>query len=178
MSFHSLAFELLGWGEDHLPLPRMTACKADDPYRAYFDVDDPYLTPADYKRLVEVVCAYLPGVTPEQWFRASQGWRYECVQDAVAVARTAGPIKPRRPCYDRDHTWLRWHEEEGMGPAAIRDRWNKEHPKERIAKGEGGRDLIEKALRKARAERSLDLIEKAARKGHAGRGSAPPRPKS
>lgn len=29
-----------------------------------------------------------------------------------------------RPAYRRDHVWLRWNENEGLGPAGIRDRWN------------------------------------------------------
>jgi hypothetical protein len=64
--------------------------------------------------------------------------------------------KPRRPCYDRDHLWLRWHEEEGMNPAAIRDRWNREyqqHGGERIAAKKRGLFVVIEGLKKAKEER-------------------------
>ena len=71
----------------------------------------------------------------------------------------------RRPAYGRDHKWLEWKEKEGMTPATIRDRWNKMSDDERrricpqkwqpieSENGrEGTRDLVEKALRKARKD--------------------------
>jgi len=57
----------------------------------------------------------------------------------------------RRPCYDRDHTWLRWSNE-GMTPAKIRDRWNREHPEATIGAGESGRDVVKKGLDAARED--------------------------
>jgi hypothetical protein len=70
----------------------------------------------------------------------------------------------RRPAYERDHLWLKWSQE-GMTPAEIRDRWNQMGDEERSAvstkkwrqiESEGGsegeRDLIEKALKKAKRE--------------------------
>jgi hypothetical protein len=42
--------------------------------------------------------------------------------ERTADSKTDSNQDPR-PAYKRDHLWLRWHEE-GMGPAAIRDRWN------------------------------------------------------
>src|SRR5262249_841 len=33
----------------------------------------------------------------------------------------------RRPCNQGDHLWLEWHEKQGLGPAKIRDRWNREY---------------------------------------------------
>jgi hypothetical protein len=64
----------------------------------------------------------------------------------------AGPHENRRRCYDRDHTWLKWYES-GMGPAAIRDKWNAEHLDEKIGLRESGRLVVITALKKARAER-------------------------
>jgi hypothetical protein len=74
------------------------------------------------------------------------------------------PGDDKRPAYERDHLWLGWNEE-GMTPAAIRDRWNTMSDEERRAVSprkwhriesagglEGQRDLIEKALRKAKAD--------------------------
>jgi hypothetical protein len=61
-----------------------------------------------------------------------------------------------RPCHDRDHLWLRWNEEEKIGPAKIRDRWNTEcglcggKP---IAKGRSGRDVVKAGLRQARIDK-------------------------
>jgi hypothetical protein len=60
--------------------------------------------------------------------------------------------RSRRPCYDRDHTWLRWLEEEGMRPAAIRDRWNRDFPHKKIGSGNSGRKTVKKGLDRARAE--------------------------
>ena len=30
-----------------------------------------------------------------------------------------------RPAYKRDHRWLEWHEKDGLGPAKIRDKWDR-----------------------------------------------------
>lgn len=61
--------------------------------------------------------------------------------------------KTRRRCYERDHTWLEWHKS-GLGPAAIRDRWNKENPDDAICltTKENGRDTVKAGLNKARKE--------------------------
>lgn len=84
---------------------------------------------------------------------------------AVDVPTPAAPPQPaaiqpegikRRPCYDRDHLWLMWREDEKMGPAAIRDRWNREFARyggQGIATGRPGRDVVKEGLRKAKAER-------------------------
>jgi hypothetical protein len=49
-------------------------------------------------------------------------------QDDKAPPTPPAPSGPRhRPCYARDHLWLRWHLEEGLGPAKIRDKWNREY---------------------------------------------------
>jgi hypothetical protein len=58
----------------------------------------------------------------------------------------------KRPCYSRDHTWLAWSEQ-GMRPATIRDRWNRDHPAEKIGSGASGYQVVKTALRKARSER-------------------------
>jgi hypothetical protein len=66
-----------------------------------------------------------------------------------------GDTRSRRPCYARDHLWLRWAEEEGMKPAKIRDRWNEEHRKHggaKIGPGRPGLDVVKQGLKKARAE--------------------------
>jgi hypothetical protein len=62
--------------------------------------------------------------------------------------------KRQRPCHERDHTFLRWKEEEKMGDAAIRDKWNAEHQDDKIGKGEAGRDVVKKGIRAAKRERA------------------------
>jgi hypothetical protein len=62
------------------------------------------------------------------------------------------PPPRRRPNYARDHTWLCWCDKEGLTPAKIRDRWNREHPEATIGKGESGRDLVKKGLLAARRD--------------------------
>jgi hypothetical protein len=69
------------------------------------------------------------------------------------LASPSPPPANRRPCYDRDHTWLRWKDDEKMGDAAIRDRWNRENPAAKIPKGEGGRDVVKKGLTAARRDK-------------------------
>ena len=69
----------------------------------------------------------------------------------------------RRPAYERDHLWLKWRDVEEIGPAAIRDRWNGMSGEERkticpraancIGSGEPGREVVRKALKRARRER-------------------------
>ncbi|HKB39799.1 MAG TPA: hypothetical protein VKD72_25410, partial [Gemmataceae bacterium] len=66
------------------------------------------------------------------------------------------PQGTKRKCYDRDHTWLRWSEEEKMGPAAIRDRHNRENLREPIGTGNSGREVVKTALKKALAERKAE----------------------
>jgi hypothetical protein len=62
---------------------------------------------------------------------------------------------PPRPCYDRDHLWLRWREE-GMKPAAIRNRWNQEYAQyggDKIGTGRPGYEVVKQALARARKEK-------------------------
>ena len=70
---------------------------------------------------------------------------------------------PRRPCGRRDHLWLTWKSNEGLGPSGIRDRWNYEMDDEqrksvvgtcwkKIATGERGRNVVKTALLKATQE--------------------------
>lgn len=67
-----------------------------------------------------------------------------------------------RPAYARDHLWLQWSDG-GLTPAEIRDRWNAMRDEERkalvkklwskIKVKEQGREVVEKALDRARKER-------------------------
>ena len=78
----------------------------------------------------------------------------------------------RRPAYDRDHLWLRWHEQDKMGPAKIRDGWDGMSDDERktacpraweTISGDGakmkksGREVVITGLKKARKERDQGL---------------------
>jgi hypothetical protein len=78
--------------------------------------------------------------------------------------------RKERPTYLRDHAWLDWANGEKLGPAAIRDRWN-DLPQEerericprapgRIGKGETARDLVKKALNRAKCEQATDRKRK------------------
>ena len=68
----------------------------------------------------------------------------------------------RRPCYERDRLWLQWKAEREWGPAKVRDEWNRMTQEERkaccpacanaIGKGEDGRDVVKKALLRAKLE--------------------------
>jgi hypothetical protein len=65
------------------------------------------------------------------------------------------PEHSLRPCYDRDHLWLRWSEE-GMRPAAIRNRWNKEYAQyggEKIGTGRPGYGVVKQGLMRACKEK-------------------------
>lgn len=68
----------------------------------------------------------------------------------LAIEPNQDQTKKRR-CYDRDHLWLKW-QREGIGIAAIRDRWNQENPSARIETGEAGRDLVKKGIKRAESE--------------------------
>ena len=69
----------------------------------------------------------------------------------------------KRPAFDRDHLWLKWNEEEGLKPAAIRDRWNGMTDAERkgitvttwqkIGAGNSGRAVVYDALKRAKREK-------------------------
>jgi hypothetical protein len=71
------------------------------------------------------------------------------------------PIRRRRPCFERDHLWLQWHDA-GLKPAAIRDRWNAEYqqhggPPLNKCK-ESARQVIKEGLKKARKERQEQKV--------------------
>jgi hypothetical protein len=73
-----------------------------------------------------------------------------------ALQRVPGVgAKKRRPRYDRDHLWLAW-QEAGMKTAAIRDKWNREYPEQKIGGGKSGYEVVKKGLRLARAERDSE----------------------
>lgn len=71
-------------------------------------------------------------------------------------------IGPKRPAYHRDHTWLSWYLKDRLTPAKIRDRWNSLSDDERISicytasnkigSSEDGRDVVKKAIDRARKE--------------------------
>jgi hypothetical protein len=74
------------------------------------------------------------------------------------------PADGKRPCYDRDHQFLQWHEQ-GLGNAAIRDRWNERHPTaESIGQGRSGSDVVKQGLKKAKAEQKEAGKPKAGRR--------------
>jgi hypothetical protein len=62
--------------------------------------------------------------------------------------RDAGGRTGRRPCYNRDHTWLRWQEDKGMKPSGIRDQWNAENPKSKVTI-----EVVKKGLTAAKRDR-------------------------
>lgn len=80
--------------------------------------------------------------------------------DTVAAS---GARNGRRPCYDRDHEWLRWNEADGLTCAKIRDKWNGLTEQQRIticdsasstiANGPPGYAVVKTAIRTARKER-------------------------
>src|SRR5208283_2133720 len=82
-------------------------------------------------------------------------WLQGIERNGASCVPREGANTQHRPCYDRDHLWLSWADAK-MGPAAIRDKWNEEHPKEKIGSGESGREVVKTALKKARAERPPD----------------------
>lgn len=68
----------------------------------------------------------------------------------------------KRPAYERDHLWLRWHEDDGLSELQIRDKWNNLDENERrvisptkfqsIDGGNSGRSIVYNALVRARKE--------------------------
>ncbi|HVX15112.1 MAG TPA: hypothetical protein VHC22_28225 [Pirellulales bacterium] len=75
-------------------------------------------------------------------------WKKLMLRKARLAAGAAGRDgKPKRPCYERDHEWLRLNREQGLTPAKLRDLWNKEHPHDPVE-----RETVKKALLKAKAE--------------------------
>lgn len=74
--------------------------------------------------------------------------------EAEAEQHSVEPLatRQRRPCYDRDHLWLKL-KSDGMGIAAIRDQWNEEHPNDKIGSGASGYQVVKTGLKKAAAEK-------------------------
>ena len=62
--------------------------------------------------------------------------------------------KKHRPCFERDRQFLKWSRE-GLTPAKIRDRWNREHPDEHIGDGAPGREIVKKGIAAALRDEKL-----------------------
>jgi hypothetical protein len=133
-------------GDDPLPLPRS-------------GMDD-----QDRERVARAVCKTV-GMTMERWDKLKRKPDAQVPHLKETVRRLENRVakllprvtrpQSRRPRYDRDHLWLKWASEEGLKPAAIRDRWNREHRQhggERIGSGRSGIDVVKKGLAKARVE--------------------------
>jgi hypothetical protein len=74
---------------------------------------------------------------------------------AAPASEPAMPQRKRRRCYERDHIWLAW-KDEGLGYAAIRDKWNAEcgdHGGKPIGRGRSGSDSVRQGVTTARKER-------------------------
>ena len=57
------------------------------------------------------------------------------------------------------HQWLTWWEPpHNLKQAAIRDRWNQEHPDDSIRGGKQGRDHVKKGILRAKEWRDDGLI--------------------
>lgn len=124
----------------------------------------------------------------QEFFRAWQrfyplGSKYKTLADAVEdqQRRVVDVLfephrRGRRPAYARDHRWLSWHEQEKLGPAKIRDKWDGLPDEERRAicptaweKVGGddpktqacGREIVKTALKKAQQERMTQTNRRA-----------------
>jgi hypothetical protein len=77
VSFHTLAFKLLGI--DYLPLPRTNwhLREGQDGY------DDPYLTDEDYQTLCNIVCERVRGTTVQAWRDSTLGERIALMTAAI-----------------------------------------------------------------------------------------------
>ena len=75
--------------------------------------------------------------------------------------------RDRRPAYARDHCWLSWYENNELGPAAIRDKWDGLSDQERnqicpsashkvsgpdSKDKKAGREVVKRALKVAKSE--------------------------
>jgi hypothetical protein len=70
------------------------------------------------------------------------------IEFAEGLLGPDGPSGRRgRPCYERDHTWLRWKDQEHMTPKAIRTRWNAANPHSKVSAA-----VVKAGLRTARRE--------------------------
>jgi hypothetical protein len=69
------------------------------------------------------------------------------VADLAALPGSPLPKTKQRRCYQRDHTFLKWHDD-GLKPAEIRQRWNREHPHQQVS-----RESVVTGLKTAREER-------------------------
>lgn len=76
----------------------------------------------------------------------------------------ADPLKRdhKRRCRERDETFHRWHKREGLTPAQIRDRWNKENPDflVSIENASNGRGTVKAALHREKLRREKLRREK------------------
>jgi len=73
------------------------------------------------------------------------------VPDEQPQKPASGSAKKRRPCFDRDQVFLNY-KNEGLGDAAIRDRWNAENPHETVGDGTPGREVVKKGIAAAKAD--------------------------
>jgi hypothetical protein len=74
-------------------------------------------------------------------------WLRLIVADLAGRPGSPLPKTRQRRCYQRDHTFLKWHDD-GLKPAEIRQRWNREHPHQQVS-----RESVVTGLKTARKER-------------------------
>lgn len=93
------------------------------------------LDPSDYNNSLRILDGSVPDCVPIlKYLRSCLPLCTEVMgtQQAPSAQQASVPERSRRPCYDRDQTFLSW-KRQGTTPAAIRDRWNKEHPDKPIS---------------------------------------------
>ncbi len=83
---------------------------------------------------------------------------------AAPPALCADPLKRdhKRRCQERDATFLRWREQDGLTPAQIRDRWNRDYPdfSVSIVNASSGRETVKSALHREKLRRKKLSREK------------------
>jgi hypothetical protein len=115
--------------------------------------------------------------------------------DAATPAKrlAANEATGKRPAYRRDQLWLNWYEEDHLGPAKIRDRWDAMSDHERIAacstccervggnddkSRRAGREVVKNGLKEARKDRKGRSRSKVAQKKIRKSGNSPRSPRS
>jgi hypothetical protein len=123
-------------------IPGVTSKRLSAVYRGFVPADPP---PFWRSNGVKEVCNFmLARIEKAEAARIDNENR---IRQAAAEARDAAlrVAAKRRPAIEKQIFSAHWNNR-GLGPAAIRDKWNVTHPGDRIDTGEAGRDDIKKAI--------------------------------
>jgi hypothetical protein len=122
-------------------------------------------------RSVDVDATELDAESAANGDAPSQDWLPDANPQEAPEGASIDSGKKKRPCYGRDHEFLRWQKDEKLTPAKIRDRWDSLSEAERKKICPTNYEPIGKPLKKAGRAVVVTALKKAASELQKGSGN-------